>query len=47
MSRKRNKLKLKLKICSVYGDIVEESDMLGNKYYRTTGEKRTGWKQPC
>ena len=37
----------KLKICSVYGDIVEESDMLGNKYYRTTGEKRTGWKQPC
>ena len=32
----------KLKICSVYGDIVEESDMLGNKYYRTTGEKRTG-----
>ena len=31
-----------LKICSVYGDIVEESDMLGNKYYRTTGEKRTG-----
>ena len=32
----------KLKICSVYGDIVEESDMLGNKYYRTTGEKRCG-----
>lgn len=32
----------KLKICSVYGDIVEESDMLGNKYYRTTGEKRSG-----
>lgn len=31
-----------LKICSVYGDIVEESDMLGNKYYRTTGERRTG-----
>ena len=32
----------KLKICSVYGDIVEKSDMLGNKHYRTTGEKRTG-----
>lgn len=32
----------KLKICSVYGDVVEESDMLGNKYYRTTGEKRSG-----
>ena len=32
----------KLKICSVYGDIVEENDMLGNKYYRTTGEKRSG-----
>ena len=32
----------KLKICSVYGDIIEESDMLGNKYYRTTGEKRSG-----
>ena len=31
-----------LKICSVYGDVVEECDMLGNKYYRTTGEKRTG-----
>lgn len=37
----------KLKICLVYGDVVEESDMLGNKYYRTTGEKRTGWIQPC
>ena len=32
----------KLKICSVYGDVVKESDMLGNKYYRTTGEKRSG-----
>ena len=32
----------KLKICSVYGDVVEESDMLENKYYRTTGEKRSG-----
>ena len=32
-----------LKICSVYGDIVEERDILGNKYYRTTGESRTGW----
>ena len=31
-----------LKICSVYGDIVEERDILGNKYYRTTGESRTG-----
>lgn len=31
-----------LKICSVYGDIVEEADMLGNKSYRTTGEQRTG-----
>ena len=31
-----------LKICSVYGDIVEEVDMLGNKSYRTTGERRTG-----
>ena len=31
-----------LTICSVYGDIVEESDMLGNKSYRTTGEQRTG-----
>ena len=35
-------VKNNLKICSVYGDIVEESDMLGNKYYRTTGEKRSG-----
>ena len=35
-------LENKLKICSVYGDVVEESDMLGNKYYRTTGEKRSG-----
>lgn len=32
----------KLKICSVYGDVVEESDMLENKYYRTTGEIRSG-----
>ena len=31
-----------LTICSVYGDIVEESDMLGNKSYRATGEQRTG-----
>ena len=31
-----------LTICSVYGDVVEESDMLGNKYYITTGEQRTG-----
>ena len=31
-----------LTICSVYGDIVEESDMLGNKNYRATGEQRTG-----
>ena len=31
-----------LTICSVYGDVVEESDMLGNKSYRTTGEQRTG-----
>ena len=31
-----------LTICSVYGDVVEESDMLGNKNYRTTGEQRTG-----
>lgn len=31
-----------LKICSVYGDIVEENDMLGNKTYRLTGEQRTG-----
>ena len=31
-----------LKICSVYGDIVEETDMLGNKTYRLTGEQRTG-----
>ena len=31
-----------LTICSVYGDIVEEYDMLGNKNYRTTGEQRTG-----
>ena len=26
----------------MYGDVVEESDMLGNKNYRTTGEQRTG-----
>ena len=32
----------KLPIASVYGDVVEESDMLGNKTYRTTGEQRTG-----
>lgn len=32
----------KLPIASVYGDVVEESDMLGNKIYRTTGEQRTG-----
>ena len=32
----------KLPIASVYGDIVEEVDMLGNKTYRTTGEQRTG-----
>ena len=31
-----------LTICSVYGDIVEESDMSGNKSYRATGEQRTG-----
>ena len=31
-----------LTICSVYGDVVEESDMLGNKNYRATGEQRTG-----
>ena len=31
-----------LTICSVYGDVVEESDMLGNKKYRATGEQRTG-----
>ena len=31
-----------LTIGSVYGDVVEESDMLGNKSYRTTGEQRTG-----
>ena len=31
-----------LTICSVYGDVVEESDMLGNKNYRTAGEQRTG-----
>lgn len=31
-----------LTICSVYGDVVEESDMLGNKSYRATGEQRTG-----
>lgn len=31
-----------LNICSVYGDIIEEEDMLGNKVYFTTGEKRTG-----
>ena len=31
-----------LKICSVYGDVVEETDMLGNKTYRLTGEQRTG-----
>ena len=31
-----------LPIASVYGDIVEETDMLGNKTYRTTGEQRTG-----
>lgn len=31
-----------LTICSVYGDVVEETDMLGNKSYRTTGEQRTG-----
>lgn len=31
-----------LNICSVYGDIIEEKDMLGNKVYFTTGEKRTG-----
>ena len=31
-----------LTICSVYGDVVEKSDMLGNKNYRTTGEQRTG-----
>ena len=31
-----------LKICSVYGDVIEEFDMLGNKSYRTTGERRTG-----
>ena len=31
-----------LNICSVYGDIIEEKDMLGNKAYFTTGEKRTG-----
>ena len=31
-----------LTICSVYGDVVEEYDMLGNKSYRTTGEQRTG-----
>ena len=31
-----------LTICSVYGAVVEESDMLGNKNYRTTGEQRTG-----
>ena len=31
-----------LTVCSVYGDIVEESDMLGNKSYRATGEQRTG-----
>ena len=32
----------KLPIASVYGDVVEESDMLGDKTYRTTGEQRTG-----
>ena len=32
----------KLKICSVYGDIVEKRDRLGNKHYSTTVEKRTG-----
>ena len=32
----------KLPIASVYGDIVEEVDTLGNKIYRTTGEQRTG-----
>ena len=32
----------KLPIASVYGDVVEEVDMLGNKTYRTTGEQRTG-----
>lgn len=31
-----------LTICSVYGDVVEEYDLLGNKNYRTTGEQRTG-----
>lgn len=32
----------KLKICSVYGDIVEQKDMFGNKSYMTTRETRTG-----
>ena len=31
-----------LPIASVYGDIVEESDMLDNKKYRLTGVTRTG-----
>lgn len=32
----------KIQICSVYGSIIEEQDMFGNKKYRTTREKRTG-----
>lgn len=32
----------KLKIPSVYGDIVCETDLLGNKTYKTTGCDRTG-----
>ena len=31
-----------LEYASVYGDIVEETDLLGNVVLTTTGEKRTG-----
>lgn len=31
-----------LEIASVYGEVVEDVDLFGNKTYRTTGEKRTG-----
>ena len=33
-----------LEYASVYGDIVEETDLMGNVTLKTTGEKRTGWR---